>query len=806
MTYLTFHFISPFSFKHQLSAKKPAAAPQPIHFRIWQQKNGNSNPLVNSKANLFYAFPAGYAYYKHLLSGDREISGYLPKSVHLVKACFFTETDLKFNDANDWKPSTQLLYPTVQKEPIKGKVQLNTVLRKIVGQFSQKEGVKMAGTVFFLFSGKHDVEAKDVEEQEVEQLAELFNGAGVGLRVVIVERMPSQAVLRFFDRLNARLTASQTSSVHYALSESELTSPSSPIASQVFSTVSSLLWDTVQELTEGAQISLKRQTFTLPSTLNFTIDQSFKGLPSSNGYAVLVEAFTSGASNSLTFTLSDQEGKHFTPKTSDTANDHLRTTLYGGDFKPGFYRLEVKSADGAGGSLVTVSIRVLAETNAYRSYAKEAPILGRCWLATDTGSDARYPPRGYVHLSKGLNGPVYEADVSLIVRRFDVASAHQEFHLPLVDNGRASPDITARDGVYSAYLDSVLGGGSSGPAAYSVMARVYSDKAALKPGNFGNTVMFKNRPRCCGADLGLKGDDQEVTGGAFERLINCGSFYSTGAPGTGGTQAAPFAIRDLRLVGIDAENRTVTLQWSSPFVASSTASSSSSSTSKFPPEVKAFHSYTQHTQLPAEIKEHWATLPAAESEIVAPQQPATATNTFASLSSVDSVLSSNTHYSDGHGSSGGNLPQNGNQQINSGSHPYGDQSEHLNTIFEMAPYEQTISMMSGGGGGGGSSGSGSSQSSLMLGGSSSVRTVTLRILSAEEGYYFVAVAEHADDGRKTRPSNVLPVYMKSNVPLENTTALAIDDEEEQSRLLPGRETLRIYDTDWVVNTPFQKVC
>lgn len=732
-----------FSFKHQLStSKKPSV---PIHFRIWQQKAASSeNPHSNSKANIFYAFPAGYAYYKHLLSGDKEISSYLPKSAHLAKACFFTETDLKFNDAHDWKPSIQLLYPTEQK-PISGKVSLSSILGKMLLHFTQKTA-KMSGTIFLVFSGKHDVDGRAGDEHEVEMLAERFNAAGVGLRVVLVDRTPSTTVLRFFDRLNAKLTASVTSSVHYALSGGEATSSTNPIASQVFSTVNSLLWDTIQEVTENAHIPIKRETFTLPSTLNFTIDESFKGLV---GYSVLVEAFTSGASSSVLFALTNGvTGEAFTASYSDTANEHLRTTLYSGNFKPGFYRLEVKSSEGGSGPsspLVTVSIRILAETNVFRSHAKEVPILGRCWIQSTAGLDgpgsaSNYPLRGYAHLSKGLNGPVYDADVSLIVRRFDVASAHQEFIVPLLDNGRASPDITARDGIYSAYLDSVLTG-STGPAAYSVFARVISDKgAALKPGNFGNTVMFKNRPRCCGSDLGVKSEDIDVvgsgSGATFERFINCGSFFSSGSGGTG-AQGAPLAIRDLRLVSIDSANRTVTLQWSSPFV--------SSSSSKFPPEIKAFHSYTPHTQLPADIKEHWSTLLTAESEILTP--PSTST-----------VLSSNTHYiGNGNGLSSG---------------PTFDPTE-LNTIFEMAPYEQTMSMMSG---------SGSNTGSALM--SNSLRTATLRILSAEEGYYFVAVAEHAEDGRKTRPSNVLPVYMKSNVPLENNTALAIDDEEHSQ--LPGR--------------------
>ncbi|OTF82613.1 hypothetical protein BLA29_013911 [Euroglyphus maynei] len=70
------------------------------------------------------------------------------------------------------------------------------------------------------------------------------------------------------------------------------------------------------------------------------------------------------------------------------------------------------------------------------------------------------------------------------------------------------------------------------------------------------------------------------------------------------------------------------------------------------------------------------------------------------------------------------------------------------------------------------SSSASSSSNTIV--TNSLRQVTIRILSPEEGFYMIAVKERNDDN-ESKPSNIVTVYLKSNVQIENTTALANDN-------------------------------
>lgn len=660
---------------------------------------------------MMYAFPTGYQYYSALLSIIIQVSGRYDSFRHQAKIRFYDNANLLSVQSveNQWQPSKDLS-PSGIDTPITGKVNLMSILGQIVPQFETAEAIKKSGICILVVSGKHEVESV-TNERDIEVLADRLNAAGIGLRIIVVDQVPGQQVLSLLEKLTSKLITEST--VNYAITPSSSSSSALHVANQVFSTVNTIVWDSIQDITEQSHIVLKRETFNpLKTKINFAIDESFKNLPNDR-YKILVEAFTTGKSNNLNITMfRSGDGKAIKAEfLDDRSNEYLSYIIYkGSNIKPGYYQLDVGTLSAAESPLVTVTIRVLSDSSHFVSHHKQTPITARCWVRADASTLRKYPLRGYVQLSKGLNGPVYEADVSLIVRRFDSASQYQELPpVPLSDNGHGSPDITARDGVYSGYIDQVL----QPNAAYSVSARIYSDKLSLKPGNYGNTVMFKNKPRCCGSDLLVKNDD-EVLSGAFDRVVSCGSFYYAEAQ----TNKNNYAIRDLRLKSLDSENRTITLEWSSPFMPEVDQSKTSKA------DVKAFHSYTQHTALPADIKENFATLASADTEIVPPLVLRPAAHSAPNMEPYEQIM------------------------------------------YDISPYEQLA---------------GASQPA------NSLQTVTLRILSPEEGYYFVAVAEHANDGRKSKASNVLPIYLKSNVPIENTTALAIDDSK-----LPGRLFLRTY--------------
>ena len=646
---------------------------------MWQNVNDQS------KSYILYAFPSNYQFAKELLPDIKEVTSKTKMLIHQAKIRWYDTERLNALLTPGWKVSSDLDLG-FDTSPITGKIDLISVMGKIVTEFQDSNQIRTGGMCVFVFDGSKET-ATIIEEESVELLADRLNSANIGLQIIVVNTLPQKNVTNFFEVLTSKLNSE--SSVNYAIIP---TTSADVIANQVFSTMSTVIKDILQDITEQSHFLLKRETIksTDKTGINFTVDDSFKNID----YKLLVEVYTNGSPNELLASKSKLTygyGDEIKVESYHSASQVIVFIYSKNDIeKNNYYIFYPKTSES--NTMMTVSIRLLSTSNSFRSY-QSASINAKCFLKTDSSSRKQYPLRGYVQVNQGLNGLLYDSDVSLIVRRFTFGGAYQEFKVPLSDNGRGSPDITARDGLYSGYLDNII---SESDAVYSVYARIYSDKIALKPANFGNTVMFRNKPRCCGSDL--RSFSEEIRPNkVFERVVNCGSFFHSSGQLV---NQKGYSIQDLKLVNIDADNRTVELRWNTPFDQSNY-------------EIKAFYSVTQTTNLPVEIKKHFAQQSSAEIEIETP-------------SAVVSQYVANELY---------DLPI--NQVV----------VENYATVTTM---------------------------------SNSLREVTIKIINPEEGYYFIAVRERDPNGRETKPSNVVPVYMKSNVPIENNTAFAIDDKK-----LPG---------------------
>ncbi|KAJ6215828.1 hypothetical protein RDWZM_010328 [Blomia tropicalis] len=641
---------------------------KPIEFKIWQ--NVNIAATIQPKSYMMYVFPSGFRYGERLLSIVSKISED-PMNVfeHQVRVRFYNESSQLYNTRmHDWKPSNKIIN-IVPTEQIHGTVKLILTLDQVVSEFRASRQSQIGGMCLFVFDGQTQTIGLE-NDAELDMLSERLNQANIVLRILIVGQLPSESVLRFFDKLI--------------------------VSNQIFSIATTTILDSIQDLTDQSHVVLKRETFASDTTnnagLNFTIDSSFQNLANTK-YWLMIECYTSGSKDHLaeTANLIDSTGTTIPMVSIIKSPESMVTILYRGNDLSihGMNHFRFVS-DRSINSLTTITVRILSNNSPYRAYDGETPIYARCWLQQ---SD-QYPLRGYVQLSQGLNGPVYDADVSLIVRRFTINS-YDELNVGMIDNGRANPDITARDGIYSSYLDMLTNSESSISTAYSISARIYSDRISLQPGNFGNTVMFKSSERCCGSQLTNKPGFVQKSN-LFERVIDCGSFhydYHQSSTSTSRT-LSNFQIRDLRLTSIDAINRTITVEWSSPFVGQTMEKNSVV-------EIKAFHKYTQHTDLPVTIKTDWE-------------------QNHADITIIPDIEQQQ---------------QRQQQQYSESMLNY----ETMNLYDTMAPpssYEMQ------------------SQPSEPI---ESVKEV--------------------DEQRRTKPSNVVLVYLKSNVPIENTTALAIDDSK-----------------------------
>ncbi|XP_075587079.1 uncharacterized protein LOC124499046 isoform X4 [Dermatophagoides farinae] len=664
-----------------------------IRFQILQNQN-LLHDEHSIKANVLYALPKnGSKFLEASMDMIKKmgIQGFFP---HQALFALYDENQLQV--VPGWRPSSQLSMIYFDDDHNERRIKLRQIFEQMSRQFDNVPG---AGTCVFFYSGDMLMENTDIDY--IESLADLLNKKNLRLQVILYDRPPSNEVLRFFDQLKLKINS--YSAVDYAFGQTDNSSPSiMAFRTQLTSIINTVLFDLLQDLTDQSHLLIKRETVRSddPSGIEFTIDSTI----SNND--LLIEMTTNGKGSDLAmgFNLSEDYRNVIQFQTFEPYDRSI--VIHYQMIKEGKFRFNYRSSDP--NTFITISVRVLSKQSHYHSY-KDALLSARCWIQSSQSN----PVRGYVQVSQGLNGPVYEADVSFAARAFTRTQQRQEVTRPSNDNGRGNPDITAYDGIYSAYLDSLFtGNGESYGVAYTIVAKISGHKIAVKPGNFGNTVMFNSKTRCCGTQI--KTNDDQIESNSFERFVHCGSFYNSMQNEHHGM--ANYAIRDLRIVNLDADNRTMALEWSSPFYYTSDQNK--------PIIIKAFHSYSRHSKLPLEIKQAFD-----RDQNEAELQVITGDDNHDNHYSQPSVMTINEQSDDARIIF---------ETLSSSQAPY--------ARYESSPsFPQLIRPST------------VSSNTLVT---NSLRQVTIRILSPEEGFYLIAVKERNDD-YESKPSNIVTVYLKT---------------------------------------------
>lgn len=679
----------------------------PIRFNIVQNRRKDDI----SHAHVLYALPQHNC---RFLQGSLSAIVKIPFFQHQAMFALYGQ---QFKVVSGWIFTSQLSMIFMDNTDLQfEKIPLRQIFQDIVKQFKTDAG----GTCVFYFSGETQID--DYSIDNIEYIAEMLNKKNIQLKVIIYDEIASNEVLNFFDQLSGKVN--MHSSVDYVFGPKDSSASSLAFRTQLSSIITSTMFDLLQKITEHTHILIKSETVRSPDPtgIEFTID------PTINQSYLFIDMSTNGKAIdfALDFNLTDNHRKVVKFMKFEMYEKNLH--IFYGPIKTGSYNFNFKPT--VSGTYITTSIRAFSTQSIFNSY-KDANLSARCWIQP---SD-KYPLRGFVQVSQGLNGPIYDADVTLIARIFNRAQQKNEITFPLNDNGRGNPDITARDGIYSAYLNSIFADYSESSAAYTISARILSNRISIKPGNFGNTVMFASKPRCCGSELKTNADI--ILNHRFERIVHCGSFYYS--PMHHKRPKNSYAIRDLRIVNLDQDNRTVSLEWSSPFY---------SMDPNKPIIIKAFHSYTEHNRLPLNIKEGFDINEQNEVQIEIISRDDTA---YTTLPNADDLITNM-------GGSSLNddlileesiqtytLP---NSKLLHNQQPQIFQSFSPTTI--KSPLTKSLSQIT-----------------------NSLRQMSIRILSDEEGYYLIAVKERNDEN-ESKPSNIITVYLKSNVLVENITAFAND--------------------------------
>ena len=724
-----------------LGGKPNVPAAIPIKFKILQRHSPiNGVSTDESKlGHVFYAHPPGFRFASYIYVMLQKF--YDTKFFQHMAMVAWTNGEEIVKRVDKWVPSKQIPTENPDTDVTPKPSNLNSIFGNIINQFNT-ETSKNGGTIVFIHSGNFTVTSMADSDTIIEKLAERLNSLNIGVKVIVIDKIPENFVVEFFDKLTRRLTSGK-SSVYYAVAPQT----SDVIAqSRVFSEMMTYLFDSLQETTEQSHILLKRETFSVVPTktkdlqLKFSVDSGFHSSdmaqrwlaielysPQEKIVSVVKSRLYAAHDNSVNIT------SEYAPDGRDPHFGHL--IFKGSDLKANVeYIFSAQANQISTASGVSIAARMFSTYNSYRSYYSEAPVAGSCWVQSSLN---RFPLRGYVEIGQGLNGRLFDADVTMTVRRFTTSGTVQEFQIPLSDNGHASPDLTERDGIFSAYLDNVLSDLPESDVVFQVSAKVTSSKVSIKPGNFGNTVLFGSRKRCCGSSLGESDDDIKQNSN-LERVFECGSFHVS-LNNQASINRQGYAIRDLRIAHIDSANRTVTIEWNSPFMPSVSSLATEQSG-----EVKFFYSKDIKTNLPLTIKTNFATENGAEIELLY--------NKTTKQIKRRSVEHSPTHLD--------SLPEN---ILDSGSfiqdeeengYVYGENisihDRHLQREYQasnLAPNSGELA--------------------------NSLRTATFRVKHNEAGYYFIAVQER-DGSKQTRPSNVVVVYLKSNVELDKNNAFAIE--------------------------------
>ncbi|XP_027195304.2 uncharacterized protein LOC113789907 isoform X2 [Dermatophagoides pteronyssinus] len=678
-----------------------------IRFQILQNKNVLHDEH-SVKANVLYALPRhGSKFLETSMDTIKKmaIQGFFPH-----QALFALYDDDQLQVVSGWRPSSQLSMIFFDDHQNEHRIKLLHIFEQMSQHFDQIPG---AGTCVLFYSGDMLLENTDIDY--IEKLADLLNRKNLRLQVILYDLPPSNEVLRFFDQLKSKLNSH--SAVDYAFSQMD-NSSSSIVAfrTQLTSIINTVLFDLLQVLTEQSHLLIKRETVRSvdPSGIDFTVDTTI----SHND--LLIEMTTNGKGSDLVmgFNLSEDFRNIIQFQTFEPYERSI--VIHYQMIKAGKFRFNYRSSDP--NRFITISVRVLSKQSLYHSY-KDAILSARCWIQASQSN----PLRGYVQVSQGLNGPVYDADVSFAARAITRTQQRQEITRPSNDNGRGNPDITAHDGIYSAYLDSLfVGNGDAYGAAYTIVAKISGHKIAIKPGNFGNTVMFNSKTRCCGTEV--KTNSDLIESNSFERIVHCGSFYNSMQNEHHGGGMTNYAIRDLRIVNLNADNRSIALEWSSPFYYTNDHNK--------PIIIKAFHSYSRHSKLPLEIKQAFdRDQNEAELQIITDDDDA------------------NNH--DDH-----NYSQLSVMTINEPQQTFENGQAHMmfDTLSSsQAPYARYESSSPSFPPNSFRPTSASNSNTVVT---NSLRQVTIRILSPEEGFYLIAVKERNDDN-ESKPSNIVTVYLKT---------------------------------------------
>ena len=191
------------------------------------------------------------------------------------------------------------------------------------------------------------------------------------------------------------------------------------------------------------------------------------------------------------------------------------------------------------------------------------------WTSVDSklGSNPlKQPVMIYAKVKQG-ELPVRGADVKATIYRPEFSTP---FEVTLTDSGTGYPDVTAGDGIYSAYFT----GFTAEPGLYSLVISVNNDAdTASIPKLFGNPLM-KEGIDCCGSTFGPPGSVHDsLPTGQFQRKVVGPSFYvnegvdyymnKNGEPQVRDI-FPPSRITDLSLMGYVNGTLYATLKWSSP--------------------------------------------------------------------------------------------------------------------------------------------------------------------------------------------------------------------------------------------------
>lgn len=679
----------------------------PIRFNLVQNRKKEDI----SHAHVLYALPQHNC---RFLQGPLSAIVKVPFFQHQAMFALYGH---KFKVVSGWIYTSQLSMIFMDNTDLQfEKLSLRQIFQDIVKQFKTVPG----GTCVFYFSG--DTQIDDYSIDNIEYIAEMLNQKNIQLKVIIYDEIASSEVLSFFDQLTSKINV--PSSVDYVFGPKDSSASSLAFRTQLQTIITTTLFDLLQKITEHTHILIKSETIRSPDPtgVEFIID------PTINQSYLFIEMSTNGKAIdfALDFNLTDYYRNVVKFMKFEMYEKNL--LIFYGPIKTGKYKFNFKPS--ISGTYITTSIRAFSTQSIFNSY-KDANLSARCWIQ----SSDKYPLRGFVQVSQGLNGPIYDADVTLVARVFNRAQQKNEITFPLNDNGRGNPDITARDGIYSAYLNSIFTDYSESSAAYTISARILSNRISMKPGNFGNTVMFASKPRCCGSELKTNADI--ILNHHFERIVHCGSFYYS--PMQQKHPKNSYAIRDLRIVNLDQDNRTISLEWSSPFY---------SMDPNKPIIIKAFHSYTEHNRLPLNIKEGFDINEQNEVQIEIISKDEMAYTTLPNVEDLavnigDSSLNDDLIVEESIQTY--TLP---NAKLVHNQQPQIFQS--LSSTSMKSPMSKSSGQIT-----------------------NSLRQMSIRILSEEEGYYLIAVKERNDEN-ESKPSNIITVYLKSNVLIENATAFAND--------------------------------